>query len=57
MYIHNQIQLAVLPIMKKHNMSLIDFIGLMCEAAAELCTLNEAGIAKLQAEAESVTAE
>jgi len=50
MYLHNEIQLAVLPIMAKHNLTVLELVGLMCEAAAELCTLSEAGIAKRHAE-------
>jgi len=47
MYIHNEIQKAVLPLLKKYDLQLIDLIGEINHAAFELSVLNSAGIKKL----------
>lgn len=47
MYIYEEIQKAVLPLMKKHNIELIDLIGELNHAAWKLSVLNETGIASL----------
>lgn len=44
MYIHEEIQLAVLPLLEKHDLELLDLIGEMCHAAHDLVPLSEAGI-------------
>lgn len=46
-YIHEEIQAAVLPLLKKYDLELIDLIGEMNHAAWELSVLNEPGIARL----------
>jgi hypothetical protein len=50
MYIHEEIQLAVLPLMKKYDLDLIDLIGEMNHAAWEFYPLNARGIEKLHTE-------
>ncbi len=50
MYIHEEIQLAVLPLIKKYNLDLIDLIGEINHAAWEFMPLNKAGIERLHAE-------
>ena len=52
MYIHEEIQQAVLPLLKKHKLELIDLIGEMNHAAWELSVLNKNGIQKLVDQAE-----
>lgn len=53
MYIHEEIQQAVLPLLKKYDLELIDLIGEMAHAILELSVLNDAGIQKI-IEAKSV---
>lgn len=48
MYIHEQIIKAVLPLMEKYDLELIDLLGELAHAAFELSVLNEDGIKKLQ---------
>jgi len=48
MYIHEEIQLAVIPLMKKYDLQTLELIGIMCEAAADLATKSQGGIEKLQ---------
>lgn len=50
MYIHEEIQKAVLPLLEKYDLELIDLIGELNHAAWELSVLNKAGIEKLIAE-------
>lgn len=50
MYIHDQIITAVLPLIAKYDLELIDLIGEMNHAAWELSVLNKVGIDKLIAE-------
>jgi hypothetical protein len=47
MYIHEEIQAAVLPLLKKHNLNLAELIGEMNHAAWELSVLNKTGIQRL----------
>lgn len=47
MYIHEEIQAAVLPLLKKYDLKLIDLIGELNHAAWELSVLNQTGIDKL----------
>lgn len=47
MYIHQEIQKAVLPLLKKYDMELIDLIGEMNQAVWELSVLNQRGIEEL----------
>lgn len=49
MYIHNEIQMAVLPLLKKYNLEIIDLIGELNHAAWELSVLTKDGIDKLEA--------
>ncbi len=49
-YIHEEIQRAVLPLLKKYDLELIDLIGEMNHAAWEMSVLNRAGIEKLVVE-------
>lgn len=53
MYLHDQIIKAVLPLIKQHDLELIDLIGEMNHAAWELSVLNKNGIEKLAAELEA----
>lgn len=53
MYIHEEIQLAVLPLLEKYDLGLLDLIGEMNHAAWELVPLSDAGIRKLRAELEA----
>ena len=50
MFIHEEIQKAVLPLLKKYDLQLIDLLGEMNHAAWELSVLNDAGLQKLVAE-------
>lgn len=50
MFIHEEIQKAVLPLLKKYDLELIDLIGEMNHAAWELSVLNKNGIEKLAKE-------
>lgn len=50
MYIHEEIQLAVLPLLKKYDLELIELIGEMNHAACELMPLNQNGLKRLHAE-------
>lgn len=50
MYIHEEIQLAVLPLLKKYDLELIDLIAEMNHAAWDFSALNERGIKTLHAE-------
>lgn len=52
-YIHEEIQAAVLPLLKKYDLELIDLIGEMNHAAWELSVINQSGIAKLVNELEA----
>ncbi len=52
MYIHNEIQKAVLPLLEKYDLELVELLGEMNHAAWELSVLNKAGIEKLIAELE-----
>jgi len=47
MYIHEEIQAAVLPILKKHDLALIELVGEMNHAAFELSFLNPIALKKL----------
>lgn len=53
MYIHEEILLAVLPLMEKHDIGLLDLIGEMNHAAWELTPLSPAGIRALRGELEN----
>lgn len=53
MFIHDQIIMACLPILKKYDLELIDLIGEMNHAAWELSVLNKQGIDKLIVELEN----
>lgn len=53
MYIHEEIQAAVLPLLKKYDLELIDLIGELAHASWELSVLNEAGLEKLIKELEA----
>ena len=48
MYIHEEITKAVLPLLEKYDLELIDLIGEMNHAAWELSVLNESGLAPLR---------
>lgn len=50
MYIHEEIQAVVLPLLKKYDLELIDLIGELNHAAWELSVLNKTGIEKLTIE-------
>ena len=50
MYIHEEIIKAVLPIIEKYDLELIDLIGEINHAAWELSVLNKNGIEKLSKE-------
>ena len=50
MYIHEQIQKAVLPLLEKYDLQLIELIGEMNQAAFNLSVLSEAGVQDLIAE-------
>lgn len=50
MYIHEEILQAVLPLIKKYDLELIDLIGEMAHAMHTIYPLNQAGIEKLIAE-------
>lgn len=50
MYIHEEIQRAVLPLLEKYDLELIDLIGELNHAAWELSVLNKNGIKKLTEE-------
>ena len=50
MFIHEEIQKAVLPLLKKYDLQLIDLVGEMNHAVWELSVLNYAGLQKLIAE-------
>lgn len=50
MYIHEEIQKAVLPLLEKYDLELIDLIGELNHAAWELSVLNKNGVEKLRAE-------
>ena len=52
MYIHEEIQKAILPLLEKYDLELIDLIGELNHAAWELSILNNAGIEKLIKELE-----
>lgn len=53
MYIHEEITKAVLPLLEKYDLHLIDLIGEMNHAAWELSVLNEPGIKELIIKLES----
>lgn len=55
MYIHQEIEKAVLPLLKKYDMELIELIGEMNHAAWELSVLNKRGIEVLIDELGSAT--
>lgn len=55
MYVHNEIQKAVLPLLKKYDLELIELIGELNHAAWELSFLNDRGIEMLIDELEGVT--
>lgn len=50
MYIHEEIQKAVLPLLDKYDLELMDLIGELNHAAWELSVLSKSGIEKLKAE-------
>lgn len=50
MYIHEEILQAVLPLIKKYDLELIDLIGELNHAAFTLYPLNPSGIEKLIAQ-------
>lgn len=50
MYIHEEIQLAVLRVAEKHKLGLLDMIGEMNHAAWEFAPLNARGIQSLYVE-------
>ena len=50
MYIHEEITKAVLPLLEKYDLELIDLIGELNHAAWELSVLNKSGIEKLKVE-------
>lgn len=50
MYIHEEIQLAVLPLLEKYDLEKLDLIGEMCHAAWELMPLNHDGLLRLREE-------
>ena len=50
MYIHEEIQLAVLPLLDKYDLELIDLVGEMSHAVWELVPLNKIGLKKRHAE-------
>lgn len=52
-YIHEEIQAAVLPLLKKYDLDLIELIGEMNHAAWELSVLNKTGIARLAKDLEA----
>jgi hypothetical protein len=52
MYIHEEIQQAVLPFLKKYDLELIDLIGELNMAAWKLSVLSKAGLEKLLTELE-----
>ncbi len=54
-YIHEEIQAAVLPLMEKYDLELIDLIGELNHAAWELSVLNQRGIARLVEELRAKT--
>ena len=47
MYIHEEIAKAVLPLLEKYNLELVELIGEMNHAAWELSVLNKHGIEEL----------
>lgn len=47
MYIHQEVQAVLLPLLEKYDLSVNELIGLMNQAAAELATLNDVGLQKL----------
>ena len=49
-FIHEEIQKAVLPLLEKYDLQLIDLVGEMNHAVWELSVLNDAGLQKLIAE-------
>ena len=55
MYIHEEIQKAVLPLLEKYDLELVDLIGEMNHAAWELSVLNKVGIENLIAEFKEVS--
>ena len=57
MYIHEEIQKSVLPLLEKYDLELIDLIGELNHAAWELSVLNKSGIEKLKAELEAPNVE
>ena len=54
MYIHEEIQKAVLPLLEKYDLELVDLIGEMNHAAWGLSVFNRAGIENLIAELNEV---
>ena len=50
MYIHEEIIKAVLPLIKKYDLTQLDLIGELNHAAWELAVLNKRGIEKLEDE-------
>jgi hypothetical protein len=47
MYIHEEIQRAVLPLLEKYDLELIDLIGELNMAAWKLSVLSKAGLDRL----------
>jgi hypothetical protein len=56
MYIHEEIQLAVLPLIDKYDLELIELIGEINHAIWEMSVLNKTGIQKLKASLEKDSA-
>ena len=55
MYIHEEITKAVLPLLEKYDLELIDLIGEMNHAAWELSVLNKSGLDKLKIQLNDAT--
>lgn len=47
MYIHNEIQKAVLPLLKKYDLELIDLIGEMAHAMHIMATLKKEALIEM----------
>jgi hypothetical protein len=52
-YIHEEIQKAVLPLLEKYDLELIDLIGELNMAAWKLSVLSKTGLEKLLTELEA----
>lgn len=50
MFIHEEIMKSVLPLLKKHDLELIDLVGEMAHASWELSVLSDVGLKRLTAE-------